>query len=185
MFDQWHLTGVRKAYILKSHAALHLIQRLSICRILRYRFFVQKMKDSSRTCQRVLKFCHHAGDLVKRLGILIGIIQKTTQLTNGNSSLDRGKCTENTNARIHQSVDKAGGRISNGREEGRFQAAGLQSLVNIIKLFLRLFFIGKCFNHFLVSHHFFYQRSHLCSRLRLQTEHGKCTFCNKVCHEKR
>ena len=123
MLDQRNLTGVRETYILESHTSFHMIQCLRIRCIFRYRFLIQELEDSSRTCQRVLKLCYHTGDLVERFGILVRIVQETAQLTNRDSSLDRGKGSEDTNTRIHQSVDKTGGRVGNGRKERCFQTA--------------------------------------------------------------
>ena len=71
--DQFPILCVGEGHILQVHLSFCFLYDRPSFRVRRHRLLVDKIKDPGRAGQRVLKLRHHAGDLVKGLGILIGI----------------------------------------------------------------------------------------------------------------
>ena len=94
---------------------------------------VQQLEDAGRAGQCVLQLGDDAGDLVERLGVLVGVVEEDAQLTDGDAarhSIDR---TYQTDACIDDVVDEAGGGVGHAGEEDGLQADILQPRVHLVK----------------------------------------------------
>ena len=71
------------------------------------RRFINKIKHTLGTGQCVLELGHHVRNIVERLGVLVGVVQKYRQIADRNAARDSRKRTQYADCRIHQRIDKA------------------------------------------------------------------------------
>ena len=70
---QWPVLAVGEGNVADIHLSADLRRRQGVLRFRRLCLLFDQFKNSSRTADGVLQFRHHARDLVKGLGILVGI----------------------------------------------------------------------------------------------------------------
>ena len=107
--------------------------------------FVNKVEHTLRTGQGVLQLGHNAGNIIERLGVLVGIVQQNRKLADRNAAANGNQRAHHADRRIHQRVDKAGGRVGDGGKEGGLYAADLQIGVNQFETLLGVTGSGKTF----------------------------------------
>ena len=109
--DQRNLRHIGKIHMRKFYLSPGLFQhhRLRIFR--QNRLFIQKIKDPPRRSQRILQFCHHPRNLIKRFRILVGITRKLVSCPTVMPPEIAVKSSQNPHACIHQIINKAGRRI--------------------------------------------------------------------------
>ena len=126
-----------------------------------------------------------AGNLVERLGVLVGVGQKAGQCTHRKAACNAGESADDGNRRIDHPVDKAGAGIGQRRIKLRLDPYVVQLMVDPVKLLLGALLIGKGFDHLLVAHQLLDAAAQLTLDGALAAEHIKGMFCNKGCHKQR
>ena len=174
---------IREWNILYFHISINIRQMNCMFRFRYLRFFINQCKYSLRTCNRILKFCHNSGNLIKWLCVLICIAQETGQLSYAHCTAYNCKCSGNSNSCVNQTVNKSCRRVRDGWEKCCPQGCLLQSFIHFVETLCCIFSAPKCLNHFLVSDHFINQSCLLSTYFRLQAEHTKCSLCNKICYK--
>ena len=175
--------SVRKGNTLHAYTAVCFLQLPSIWRIWLLCRCINKVKETFCTCQRILQLCDNAGNLIKRLGILICIVQEAGQLSHSHTALNYCKCTKNSNCCVNKAIYKTCGRVCNRGKENRFDSADAKLLIYFSKSFIGSLLIGKSLHDLLISNKLFHNRSHLRSLLGLLLEHAEGSACNKACHK--
>ena len=84
--DQGLVRRVGEAKVLDLHCALHLFRTFRMLRLRRPRRGFDQLEHPPRAGQRVLQFRHHAGDLVKGLGVLVGVVQEAGEIAHGDAA---------------------------------------------------------------------------------------------------
>ncbi len=174
----------------KLHPARCILQYARTFRLLHLRRLLYQRKNTRCARKRVLKLRKYAGNLIKGLGVLVGIAQKAGKRSHGDTADSRDKpsdgrkCSRYTDTGVYKAVDKPCGRIRQGGKESRIQGIFCQLFIDFIKAGQRLVFIGKSLHHLLISYHFIYQRRLLAPRLRLQLKHFIGSSGNKRRHKK-
>ena len=111
ILHQFCVRCIRKIHMRQNHISTRIFQCLYMGRLRYLRFFLDQFKNSCRTGKRILQFCHHAGNLIKRFCILIRITQETGQLANCKPPANNRKRSDQSNPRVRQTVYKPGRRI--------------------------------------------------------------------------
>ena len=109
-----HNFSVRKGNTLHAYTAVCFLQLQSIWRIWLLCRCINKVKETFCTCQRILQLCDNAGNLIKRLGILICIVQEAGQLSHTHTATHNHKSSKNPYAGVYQAIYKTGRWICNG-----------------------------------------------------------------------
>ena len=84
--DQGLVRRVGEAKVLDLHCALHLFRTFRMLRLRRPRRGFDQLEHPPRAGQRVLQFRHHAGNLVKGLGVLVGVVQEAGEVAHGDAA---------------------------------------------------------------------------------------------------
>ena len=74
ILDQAGIRHVREIHMLQRYLAPHILKHRSIRIICRDRRLIHQRKHPGRRSKGILQLRHNTGNLIKRLGILIGII---------------------------------------------------------------------------------------------------------------
>ena len=136
VFNQGHIRHIAELDMLKLHTACTVGQGNGIGGIGQDGVFVNKVEHTLRTGQGVLQLGHNAGNIIERLGVLVGIVQQNRKLADRNAAANGNQRAHHADRRIHQRVDKAGGRVGDGGKEGGLYAADLQIGVDLVKALL-------------------------------------------------
>ena len=168
---QRFLFDIRKIHMLKLHLSGGAFQLFRVRRVRYLGRLFDQFEDPRRACQRILQLCDDAGNVVKRLGVLVGVTQECRESAHGDHPSDGRQRSCQRHTGIHQIVYEPRPRVGQRRIKDRFQGAFFQSPVNLVKLLLDPLFHGECLHHLLAADHLVDQPGLLRSRLRLQTEH--------------
>ncbi len=132
--------------------------------------FIDQFKDPRRTGQGILQLCHHAGDFIKGLCILVGIAQEGCQLAyrqrTANGQTGTGTCHNG----IHQSIHKTRQRVHQRAVEGCIHRIAGQCFIDLIKALLALLLMRECLDKLQISHHFIGEGRKRTSGFRLMPE---------------
>ncbi len=79
---------VGEVYILHRDVSLGLCQDCRALRIRDLRLLLDKLKHPAGTCKRCLELRHHAGNLIKRLRVLVRVAQKAGELADTDAPPD-------------------------------------------------------------------------------------------------
>ena len=94
---------------------------------------VDDLEHAARRGHGALQFRHHAGDLVERLGVLVGVGQKAGERAHGHAAVQRQKRPEQAHQRVDHAVDKARAGVGDGGKEDGAQALAAQALVDLVE----------------------------------------------------
>ena len=83
---------------------------------------IQQLKHTGRAGQGVLQLGDDAGDLVERLGVLVGVAEEDAQLADGDAACHGVDGTHQAHAGVDDVVDKAGGGVGHAGEEDGLEA---------------------------------------------------------------
>ena len=183
ILDQRHVGQIAELDVFKRHGTGAMLQRVSIGGIGQDRRFVNQIKHALGARHGVLQLGHNAGNIIKGLGILVGVIQKDRQLTHGNAAANGRKRAQNPHRRIHQRVDKPGAGVGHGGVEHRADAAFLQRLVDDIKAGFGAALVPEGAHQLLVADQFLHKPGHLGAGFALQLEHRVGVRGNVACHK--
>ena len=103
--------------MVKIHFPLHMVKDERIYFVRYLGLFFNQLKNSGSTCQGTLQLRNDPGNLIKRLGVLIGIRKETGQLSHGKSSPYDCKGARKPYPCVHKAVDESGTGIGQGRKE--------------------------------------------------------------------
>ena len=134
-------------------------------------FLLQKLEHTCRTRDGILQLGDNAGHLVERLGVLVGIAQKTRKRTHCQPAVDDGKRADESHRRIAERVDKPRAGIGERRKEDGFQRAGAQLFVQHVKLLLRFFLLPHRLQKLQIADALLNERCLIATHRRLFTEH--------------
>ena len=124
---------------------------------------------------------HDAGDLVERLGILVRIAQKNAELSDRDAARDRIQRADQSDARIHDAVDKSRRRIRQAAEKYGAQARLLQPLIQLVEAFERRPFLSERLHDLLPLDHFVDKGGLFTTHGVLCLEMTVAAFCDKAC----
>ena len=188
MLDQPLIWPVGEADVVNLDLAAHVFERDGVRFVRRFGRLFQQLEDPRGARERVLQFGHDAGNLVERLRVLVRVAQKHRKLTDrdrARAARRRDQRARDRYARVHQTVDKARGRIRDRREEDRAERVFLQPGVDFVKPALRAFFLSERLHDVLPRNHFVDQRVLLSARFGAQPEHFIGTLCDKRRNQQR
>ena len=151
--DQLFIRHIRKSHIVDIHLSCHILKLRCVFRFGNLGFFLDQFKDPGRTGKGVLQLRDHAGNLIKRLGILVCIRKKTSKLPNRQPTPDHRKRTGKPYSHVHQTIDKPCAGIGQRRKENRPEGTFFQPSIDLIKPIQGFIFPVKGLNHLLVSYH--------------------------------
>ena len=165
ILNQLAIRQIREANMLQFHFAVQMRRLQCALRIRRHRLFLNEFHDTRGAGQSILKLRHHRADVIKGLGVLVGIGQKAREHTHRDITPNGDHGAKQRHRRIHNAVYKAGGRVRYRRKEGGSHGILSQAIIDLIKLLLIvcLFRIGG--HHFLVG-------DHLVNKARLLAANG-------------
>ena len=109
------------------------LQHLGVLRLGHLILGIQQLKHTGRAGQCVLQLGDHAGDLVEGLGVLVGVVQKHAQLTDGDAAAHGVQGTHQAHTGVHDVIHKAGGGVGHAGEEDGLQAHALQAAIHLVK----------------------------------------------------
>ena len=183
VFNQGHIRHIAELDMLKLHTACTVGQGNGIGGIGQDGVFVNKVEHTLRTGQGVLQLGHNAGNIIERLGVLVGIVQQNRKLADRNAAANGNQRAHHADRRIHQRVDKAGGRVGDGGKEGGLYAADLQIGVDLVKALLGAAFVTEGADKMLVADQLVHQTGQLGAGLALYAEHIIGMLRNELCHK--
>ena len=158
---------------------------LRVRRVGRLGGFVNQLEDAARASQRVLQLRHHAGNFVKRLGILVCVREEARQAADGQMAADGRQRARKADRGIHQRVDKARAGVGQRREERRLERTLAQTLVDFVERGERLVFVAECLNELLLADGLVNQCGLFAARGGLQAEHGVGSLGDEVGNQQR
>ena len=171
--------------MLELHSALRLFEDSRVVAVGDLSRLLDEVKDSRGAGERVLKLGYNAGNLVERLGVLVGVGQKAGKSSDRKTARDRRERSGQRNSRVNDAVDKAGRRIGDRREEYRPQRRLAKPLVDLVELLLRALLVAERLNDLLTADHLVDKRGLLSSRLGLESEHIVGVLCDESRGEQR
>ena len=183
--DQLLLRVVGERHVAALHAALHAGERQRVGPVGRLRRFGDQVQKPRGAGDGILKLRDHAGDLVERLGILVGVAEKAGQRAHGHAAGQRHQRAGQCHAGIDHAVDESGGGVGDGGEEYGAQRAVLQPAVDLVKLVQALRLAAEGLDHLGVADHLVDVGGHLATGLGLQAEHVVCALGDEPRHEQR
>ena len=132
-----------------------LLGRQCICvRPIRVLFqFIQHLEQPSGAGQGVLQLGHHAGDLIKGLGILVCVAQKAGPLSHRNAPLDGEQRAHQGHSGIYHGVDKPGDRVGQAAVKDGLQTGRLKAAVDLVKAVQAVVLLLKGLDHLLPLDH--------------------------------
>ena len=185
MLDQVLLRDIGERDVLQRDAAVGVRERLRIGGLRGLRRFLDKLEDAVGAGQRILQLRYHAGNFVEGLRILVGIAEEACQLADGDAAVHGAERARHADARIDERVDKARGRIRDGREENGAQRALAQPLVDLVKAALCAFLIAEGLHDLLIADHLVDDAGLLAAGGGLLLEHGVGLAGDKARNEQR
>ena len=184
ILDQRLVLRVGKAHMLKLHRSGRVLKLHCVGSVRNLGRLLDQFKNAGRACQRILKLRDHAGNIVERLCILVGITQKRGQTTHGDCPSDGRQRSGQRHARIDHVVHEPRPRVGQGGVKNRFQRTFFQPAVDLVKFILYPVFHGESLDHLLVPDHLVDQARLLRPGLRLQAEHIISMSGYEFCHKK-
>ena len=157
--------------MVKLHAARAVGQGNSIRGIGHDGRLVNQVKHALRTSQRVLQLGHNVRNVIERLRVLVGVVQKDRQLAHRDAAGNGDERTQHADSGVDQRIHKAGAGVRGRGEERRLDAALLQIEVDLIEAFLGAALIAERADKMLVADQFFDQTRHFGAGLALHLEH--------------
>ena len=157
--------------MVKLHAACAVGQDNSIRAIGHDGRLVNQVKHALRTSQRVLQFGHNVRNVIERLRVLVGVVQKDRQLAHRDAASNGDERAQYADGGVDQRIHKAGAGVRGRGEERRLDAALLQIEVDLIEAFLGAALIAERADKMLVADQFFDQTRHFGAGLALHLEH--------------
>ena len=154
------------------HAALHRLGTLGILRLRAALRGLNQLEYAARAGKGVLQLRHHAGNLVKGLGVLVGVVQEAGEIAHGNAAANGDKRTCQAHTRIDYGVDKPGAGIDQRGEENGFQRRLLQPSVDLVELLHGSVLMAEGTNHLDIADGFIDEARLLATGDGLQPEHG-------------
>ena len=83
---------------------------------------VDELKEVARAGDGVLQLRDHAGDVVERLGVLVGVLEEGGEAAHGDAAAEHDERAEDTDGGVDERVHEAHGRVGERREEHRLVA---------------------------------------------------------------
>ena len=185
IFDQLAIRGIGEMHMVDGDFAVGLDDLLRVRRVGRLGGFVNQLEDAARASQRVLQLRHHAGNFVKRLGILVCVREEARQAADGQMAADGRQRARKADRGIYQRVDKARAGVGQRREERRLERTLAQTLVDFVERGERLVFVAECLNELLLADGLVNQRGLFAARGGLQAEHGVGSLGDEVGNQQR
>ena len=142
----------------KRNTALRDVERFGGAGVGRLCRLIDELKNACGTGDGILQLGDDAGNLVKGLGVLVGVGQETRQTADGEPARNHGKRAGKTDARINKGIDKARARVGQRGEEHRAQGTGAQAAVDLIELIENLVLAGEGLDELLLKDCFIDQR---------------------------
>ena len=183
--DQGLVRRVREAKVLDLHCALHLFRTFRMLRLRRPRRGFDQLEHPSCAGQRVLQLRHHAGDLVKGLGVLVGVVQEAGEVAHGDAAGNGDQRTAQAHARIHHGVDEPGTGVHQRREENCPQRRLLQPSVDLVELLHGRLLMAEGLHHLDIADGLVDQAGLLAPGNGLELEHGIRPCRNEIRHQQR
>ena len=114
VIDQGLVRGVGELQVLDLQTALGLFRLPGMHRLRGPGRGFDELQHPSGTGQGVLQLGDHTGNLVKGLGILVGVVQQNRQAANTNAAAEAEERTGQSYQRINHGIYKPGAGICQG-----------------------------------------------------------------------
>ncbi len=113
--------------------------------------FVNKVKHTLRTGQRVLQLGHNARNIIERLGVLVGVVQKNRQLADRDAAANGDNAPSTPTAAYTSALTKRVQGLVMEEKKVAFTPQLLQIEVDLIKALLGAAFVAEGADKMLVA----------------------------------
>ena len=129
ILNQRPLWCIGKRDMFQIYVSFHILKFPNRLFLFWNRRLVNQRKNPLCRHQRILKFRHYPGNFIERFRILIGIVQKASQLPHSNGSPNSQQRSDDSYRCIDNGIYKPSGWIYNRRKERRLHGISCQTFV--------------------------------------------------------
>ena len=158
--------------------------------LLRFGGCIQHLEHALCAGDGILEFRDHAGDLIERLRVLVGIRKETCKVADTHrpdprQRTDRTECAECADGGVDQTVHETGRGVRHGCEKCCFLSGIAEFAVDLLEPCLRAILIGECLDDALIADEFFCEGTQIAAQRGLLGESIVGSRCDLCRHEQR